>query len=461
MGSLNRMNRNQGRFGRFGDVIRAAMLCTAAAECPEATAEVFAIEGTITSIRTYPTGSTNPTVALVKCNGVEFAVNVNTPITSPSAALTLTQLADTNRIAAAGTGTATVGYQGLNPMYATTGTGGVAARRAGFTGGTCIANGDDAVTQPVNGVPYPLATDLFVEVSENVLIGRMTGAAVDTNAVAGSTGVRPKVLGVEVVIVTDPRMPGKIPTKGMWRVSTTAPNSRTLPALLAPTGTTAQREQSYQNGYGFGLTPQQVYAMATEPGAGAMAAVGFYGADGKFYAVEHEMFSAGPVGSTSGQIDTPRATLVKAVVRDSGGAGTDRIDALGGCRTGTTATSADFVPAVLINVWYEQATATGTRWVQIAGTPTVNPAVPGTSTLNTAQSPASVGATLSCTADPLEAPYGLWRLRISGFDLGGNGATGRMLVNQAGTALYDVIDSRYRGGVAPVANIITDPTIGD
>lgn len=459
MGSLRFAGRHHGRFGRFGDVIRAAMLCTAAGECPEATAEVFGIEGTITSIRTYPTGSTNPTVALVKCNGVEFAVNVNTPVTSPTAALSLTQLADTTRIAAAGTGTASLGYQGLNPMYATTGTGGVAARRAGFIGGTCIANGDDAVTQPVNGVPYPLATDLFVEVSENVLIGRMTGAAVDTNAVAGSTGVRPKVLGVEVVIVTDPRMPGKIPTKGMYTVKTTAPNSRALPAVLAPTG--AQREQSYQNGYGFGLTPQQVYAMATEPGAGAMAAVGFYGADGKFYAAEHEMFSAGPAGSTSGQVDTPRATLVKAVVRDSGGAGTDRIDMLGGCRTGTTATSADFVPTVNINVWYEQATANGPRWVQIAGTPTVNPAVPGTSPLNTPQNVASVGRTLTCSADPLEAPYGLWRLRIAGFDLGGDGATGRVMVNQAGTTLYDVIDSRYRGGVAPVANIITDPTIGD
>lgn len=129
--------------------------------------------------------------------GMTVNVPVGTVVTSPSATLTFTQLVD------------------ATPLPNRT--------QAGFIGGTAIINGNVAA----NGIIT--ATDVFVEPSENVVLGVVTA----NNAGAIS------INNVPIVLISDARIPAK-PVQDVNGIAI-------IPASI-PVGTGASAEGYFANG---------------------------------------------------------------------------------------------------------------------------------------------------------------------------------------------------------------------
>lgn len=123
------------------------------------------VDGTVSSVKTNKDGSITLTVM-----GVAVNVPKDTPITSPSAVLTLAQLADPA------------------PLPGRT--------QPGFVGGNAFVTGD---TDAASGVIT--ATDIFVEPAKHLLLGVVTSKA----------GAELKVNNMPVLFSKDPRMPSVAP----------------------------------------------------------------------------------------------------------------------------------------------------------------------------------------------------------------------------------------------------------
>ncbi len=123
---------------------------------------VAALEGTISSV----TLNTDSSITMVVM-GMTVNVPAGAIITSPTATLTTAQLADTA------------------PLPGRT--------QPGFVGGTAIINGT------VDSSGLVTADDVFVEPSENVVLGVVTA----------NTGSQISVNGIPVSLITDARMPAK------------------------------------------------------------------------------------------------------------------------------------------------------------------------------------------------------------------------------------------------------------
>jgi len=118
------------------------------------------LEGPVSGIVDNLDGTASITVM-----GIDVEIPVGTPVNSPSAGLTIPQLADPAPL----------------PGRAL----------PGFIGATAI------ITGTITPSGTAVAGDVFVEPAENVML-------------ADVTGVSPlKIHGVEIVLLTDPRMPGK------------------------------------------------------------------------------------------------------------------------------------------------------------------------------------------------------------------------------------------------------------
>ena len=142
---------------RLGRLAAAMLTVGVAAWIIPASAEVFSIEGPIQSITDNGDDSGDMT-----CMGITMQIPAGTPIHSPTASLTITELADSASFPS--------------------------SEKAGFVGGTCIVAGN-------NDSGPNIAEDIFVELAENVLVGPV-GTISPFN-----------VLGIEIVPLADPRMP--------------------------------------------------------------------------------------------------------------------------------------------------------------------------------------------------------------------------------------------------------------
>lgn len=132
---------------------------------------VFLAEGPVTSVVDLNGG--NGTITAM---GVTFQVLPETPIHTPTAALTMSEFASTAK------------FPGRT--------------QDGYLGTTVIATG---CVKSSGGVPYAVADDVFSDVAENVVLGvvtaPLTGAAADGSG--GDFGVNNR----PVSRLTDPRMP--------------------------------------------------------------------------------------------------------------------------------------------------------------------------------------------------------------------------------------------------------------
>lgn len=225
-----------------------------------AAAVPFAIEGPVRSVvadvtpiepTTANPSPTQPTTAvLLDCVGKKVVVDASTALRTPAGSLSVASLA---RAAA-------FPNSGNSPL--------TGQPRAGFVGGTCILNADDAITTSFGGATYPRALSLLVEVAENVLVG--VGQLVSANGnlnkpVAGST-----ILGVPIATSDDARMPTIKFAAGMYTKTAGGPISG-LYAYPAKT-------EYVRNAYGFGVTP------STIPAGDVLTAGGYIGNDGTLYA---------------------------------------------------------------------------------------------------------------------------------------------------------------------------------
>lgn len=150
------------------------------------------IEGSISAVSSNVNGSVTMTVM-----GMNVTVPVGTVVTSPSATLTFAQLVN------------------VAPLPNRT--------QAGFIGGTAIINGNVAA----NGIIT--ATDVFVEPSENVVLGIVT--ANNNGAIS--------INNVPIVLTNDARIPAK-PVQDVNGIAI-------IPASV-PVGTGASAEGYFANG---------------------------------------------------------------------------------------------------------------------------------------------------------------------------------------------------------------------
>ena len=241
-----------------------------------AQAQSSAVEGELREITLTAGSLPAPTGILIDCSGVKFRLNAQTRITSPTATLTLAQF------------NSDVEFPSAPYMIGSTVT------RKGFRGGTCIVNGSVVPNADLT----MNATDVFVEMAENVLVGPLF---------ANGT-----VMGVPVKQIADDRMPTAKKAAGLFTANLTHP------------GTT----EMIRNQFGFGVS--------TVPPGDLIAAEGYRGVDGALYA--HTIESTG--GSVI-EPATPRPSIQRAQCQNSpGNVLRDSIEVRGGCiLPGNTASS--------------------------------------------------------------------------------------------------------------------------
>ena len=232
-----------------------------------AQAQSSAVEGELREI-TLASGTTQvPTSLLLDCGGVKWRLNAQTAITSPTASLSLAQLLSE------------VEFPGAPYMIGSTVT------RKGFRGGTCIING----SLTPNPDKTMNATDVFVELAENVMVGPLF---------ADGT-----IMGVQVKSIDDPRMPTVKKSAGQFNADLTHKGSTEM----------------IRNEFGFGVS--------TVPPGDLMAAEGYRGVDGALYA--HTIESTG--GSVI-EPGTPRPSIQRAQCQNApGNVLRDAIEVRGGC----------------------------------------------------------------------------------------------------------------------------------
>jgi hypothetical protein len=251
--------------------IAAALLC-AGLLCASAGAQAqsaFSVEGPVTAI-TNLGGAGN-----ITCDGAFIHIPAGIPLTSPSAKLTMAQLADPTPFPNAG----------VSPV-----TGGA---RAGFIGGTCIIDG---IRDDVSGVLT--ADTVYVELAENVLVGAVTNSPALGNGAFS-------VLGAPVTPLTDPRMSSIKPAAGFY----------------GPTGVHNGFVESARNDFGFGVNLNTVGVPAPD----LASVVGYYGSDSVFYA-----HTIDTTGGTPLVLD-PRPSAQLAQCRDRNVANKDELEVRGGC----------------------------------------------------------------------------------------------------------------------------------
>ena len=336
----------------------AALSAVVAGEASAAIAPL-SIEGPIESIV-----RTSPTSATMVCNGVTVQVNSSTVLTSPLHKLTMDMLVSTTPLPAQG-------YSQLTGQ-----------RQQGFVGGTCIMDGmrDDATG-------LTIATLLNVAPGENVLVGNLSNAP-------AKNGKPLAIGGVDVVPIDDPRLNAYEPATGLW----TDPNG---------TINAANYFETHHNNYGFGIDPTKIGWLrngTTTPDL--VAATGYLGTDGKFYA--YDIAGTNP----SNVLDrTPRATITDADVQDTFVAANDRAVSRGGCLLPTGKTSAVVTVAGEVGggVWQTYGQAT-------------------------------------CTVVAADAPFGRWKLDVPRTTFVGNHVPYRLRVTMSGTPkpLYDFIIPQQR-----------------
>jgi hypothetical protein len=247
-------------------LLAAGLLCASAGAQAQSEASV---EGPLTAITNL--GGTGSVV----CNGSLIQIVAATAISSPSAKLTMAQLADPTPFP----------NSGFNPV-----TGGA---RAGFLGGTCIIDG---IRDDVTGVIT--ADSVFVEVAENVIVGAVTNSpALGNGAFA--------ILGTPVVALTDPRMSATQLAAGFY----------------GPTGVHSGATEVARNQYGFGVDLNTVGLPAPD----IATAEGYLGSDSVLHA-----FIIETTGGTPLSLD-PRPSATLAQCRDRNVANKDELEVRGGC----------------------------------------------------------------------------------------------------------------------------------
>ena len=373
----NNLNDTRTRKGASAALLaKASAACAISLAATTADAAIFSLEGPLLSVTPteFATDGVTPIAAMVNCNGVQIRIsNATTYITSPTARLTVAQLADTTRFA----------NEGFNPVVANT-------QRLGFIGGGCIADGDD--TTGVN------ETDtLFVEVSENVLIGNVTNSPVFTANAATPLQIK----GVDLVPINDPRMPSAQLRSGLWDANQTVHVNNAV--------------ERARNTFGFGVNLDTIGYLPGTTTPDNIAAEGYLGQNGKFY------FFAVEVNSGTVLTTTPRASVARATVTDTTTAGKDKVDIRGGCiLRGTNASER-------INIW--GLTPAG-AWQLYSNT------------------------AATCTFDPAGGTtprMGLWRFSASNLTFQGAAAPTKIRVQMVGTTLYDFIVARDAPLLAPNA----------
>jgi hypothetical protein len=261
------------KFVHRRSAIAAALLCAGmlGASFTAQAQSLLEVEGPLQAVTNLGGGNGS-----VVCNGSQIEIVAGTPITSPTATLTMEQLADPTQFP----------NSGFNPVDG--------SARAGFIGGTCIILG---VRDDVTGVLT--ASEVFVEIAENVLVGAVTNSpALGNGAFA--------VLGTEVVALSDPRMPADKPAAGFYD------------ALGGHAGNTEQA----RNQFGFGVDLNTVGL----PQPDESSLEGYLGNDGKLYAHTIET-----TGGTLLATD-PRPSALRAECRDrSDRTGRDELEVRGSC----------------------------------------------------------------------------------------------------------------------------------
>jgi hypothetical protein len=256
-----------GRSAIAAALLSSGLLCASASAQAQSEASV---EGPLTAVTNLGGGSGS-----VVCNGSFIQIAAGTPITSPTATLTMAQLADPTPFP----------NSGFNPA--------TGAARAGFIGGTCII---DAVRDDVTGAIN--ASNVFVEVAENVIVGAVTNSpALGNGAFA--------VLGTPIVPLTDARMPATKLAAGFY----------------GPTGVHAGNTEVARNDFGFGVDLNTVGLPAPD-----IATVeGYFGSDGALHAHIIET-----TGGTPLSLD-PRPSATLAQCRDRNTVNKDELEVRGGC----------------------------------------------------------------------------------------------------------------------------------
>ena len=246
-----------------------------------ARSEIFEAQGTIRSMQT----NANGTVTLV-CGNMVTVVNNNTEIRTPVGPITIAQLTNTTPFPSSG-------------FNALTG-----AQRAGFIGGTCVAQGDDAIVPGQRTVVL-----LEVEIEENLLLGGKTA------------GQGYQIQGVPVVPLTDSRMSIVKPAAGFYNANGSHPaNVGTIGGVnLVNAATGNINLEMARNEFGFGIDLNSV------PVGDLGAAEGYYGTDGRFYAFLIETSAGTPLRTE------PRPSAMRAQCRNDLNRPRDEIEVRGGC----------------------------------------------------------------------------------------------------------------------------------
>lgn len=309
--------------------------------CLATPAAAFEIEGPLSEI-----GSD-----YIVCNGAKVRTDSSTQFFSPSGPVPSNQL-DAPDFPGAGFG--------FNQLP-----------RAGFRLGTCIASGDDATG---------LASSVFVEIAENVIVGNTTHAPGEPLA----------ILGVRIEPITDGRMSAAKPPAGMYDAY----------------GVNNHPKEVARNQFGFGVR------LASVPAQDFAAAEGYLSA-----APGQKVLYAHTIETTGGEAELayPRASLQRAQCRNEPGGGRDQVEILGSCVLPAGVTSQRL--SILVR------DATG------AARP-----------LRTS---ATAVAVATCTADPASPGYGVYRFRNDRLDLrlsdmnSVDTCPANFGVSLIGTALYD------------------------
>ncbi len=205
----------------------------------------------------------------VVCGNVPVVISGTTAISSPTKALTVSELIDSTSFP----------NSGVNPV--------TGEQKVGFRGGTCIAIGDTD-TEP----GLYVADSLFVEIAENVVIGLTTGNG--------------SVNGIPIIELTDPRMSALKPAAGFYNADGTHPLGEFQESITSDTG--------------FGIE------LSSVPANLPAAAAGYIGTDAALYAFSVEI--TGAAGAY--KFLEPRPSILRAQCRVQGRS-RDELQVRGGC----------------------------------------------------------------------------------------------------------------------------------
>jgi hypothetical protein len=307
-------------------LILASLLVTAS---QAALAVPFAVEGKLAAISATGTSGT------LTCNGVPIVFDGATVFSTPSGTKPLSDMLSP------------VPFPARDPVGP--------SDASAFIGGTCIVDGEDNLTTR-------MASSVFLEVAENVLVGPTTN-------VPGQTSFA--IMGVEIVLLQN-KDPVKEGYDSVGRV------------IAGPV----------MNGFG------QEVKLDTVPAGDESSAEGYMGKDGKFYASLVETTAGDPANP----IPTPTATVVRGDLTFSN-ATTYKLDIRGGCTFPEPRKPTDPARSQAVLVVVDRTTVSN----GVSTTAWVNPSSP-TTPIN--DSPTSATSNATCLEDIVVSPgNGTYRYR--------------------------------------------------